>query len=227
MVVRDHFARIASILNSLYSALDYLAYRLVITSGNSGINERNIYFPIRDTEQQFIKALAEGQIKHVSDEAKSILTGLNPYKDGNFELWLLNHLNNQVKHRELITIQPIYYVQDSDQPLAIPLLDFPVMPLKPDDYDGNNITTRTAEVLLPSPMHEEPNIVGMIKKIAPDDGQKEIYRVEVRSREPYIKFGVDVVFENPEVIKGWRVMPTLRKLSSSVANAIERFNHLF
>jgi len=91
------------VLQSLRSALDHLAYQLVLVgTGRSG-PFTNVYFPIFDSVAKY-KTGKLGQIKGMRQDAINAIDAIKPYKGGNDTLWRLHRLNIVDKHRLLVTV---------------------------------------------------------------------------------------------------------------------------
>lgn len=106
-------------LNNARSALDYLAFQLVLVSGSTP-SERTS-FPIAKTEQRW-KSMAGDSLKGVDRAFLPALIRSQPYRAVNPEthpLVRLNELNNENKHRLLPTTQvayrELYYLLDLGQ----------------------------------------------------------------------------------------------------------------
>lgn len=90
-------------LHQLRSALDNLAYQLVLAGG--GTPDKQTAFPILETcpEGEFA-AKTDRRLKGMSGTAKAAIEGLQPYNawpehPDNSMIWLINELNNIDKHR--------------------------------------------------------------------------------------------------------------------------------
>jgi hypothetical protein len=82
------------VLQSSRSALDHLAYQLVLVGTGQSGPFYHVYFPIFDSASKY-KAGKFGQVKGMRQDAIDAIGGLNPYKGGNDTLWRLHKL----KHR--------------------------------------------------------------------------------------------------------------------------------
>ncbi|MFA9446326.1 hypothetical protein [Egicoccus sp. AB-alg6-2] len=87
------------IVHNLRSALDHVAWALVAEEGQP---DEWTCFPITDKERSFgdraRKALRG------APEARQMVRGLSPWRDGNEDLWLLHRLNIVDKHRLLLVV---------------------------------------------------------------------------------------------------------------------------
>lgn len=87
-------------VHNLRSALDHLAYQLVLANGNNPT--RNTYFPICDDASDYPKNCVE-RTKGMSQKAITRIGEAKPYKGGNDTLWRLHKLDIIDKHRLLFT----------------------------------------------------------------------------------------------------------------------------
>ncbi len=105
--VRDTPISIATmtgdVLHSLRSALDHLAYQLVLVGTGQPGPFTHVYFPIADDAAKY-KAESPGKVKGMRQAAIDAINAVKPYKGGNDTLWRLHKLNNVDKHRLLITV---------------------------------------------------------------------------------------------------------------------------
>lgn len=93
------------VLQNLMSALDHLAYQLVMadTGDDPPPHRSRIYFPIaRDAAEYETKKIRK--IEGVRQETLNTIDAIKPYKGGNDQLWSLYQLNNVEKHRLLMTV---------------------------------------------------------------------------------------------------------------------------
>ena len=89
-------------VHNLRSALDHLAWQLVEASG--GTPNRDTYFPICKTPQQYASAIGKGEIKRMRSGAEKILSSIQPYATGDDTLRFIHELDRFDKHRLLITV---------------------------------------------------------------------------------------------------------------------------
>jgi hypothetical protein len=97
-------AIIGDICHNLRSALDHLAYQLVlfprVDSGEPKTAENAIQFPIFLKESKY----NDSGISGADTRAKAVIRFRQPFGDPNHVLWLLHELNNRDKHRLLLVI---------------------------------------------------------------------------------------------------------------------------
>jgi hypothetical protein len=100
--VPDDIALLAGdAIHNLRSALDHLAWQLVLVSGNSPTRQTG--FPIFQTPEEYERESGR-KVKGMREEIKKAIRLCNPYKGGNDGLWALHELNNFDKHRLLFVV---------------------------------------------------------------------------------------------------------------------------
>lgn len=88
-------------IHNLRTALDHLAYQLVLANGEAP--SRNTEFPIGDPTKKYTTSIHGGKIKGMTAEAKDIIRSVQPSNTGDMTLWNLHALDIADKHRLLIT----------------------------------------------------------------------------------------------------------------------------
>jgi hypothetical protein len=91
------------ILQNLRSALDHLAYQLVLVGSGSVGPFNYVYFPIADSAEKY-ESRKIAQLKGARQDAIYAVEACKPYKGGDDTLWLIHRLNNIDKHRLLVTV---------------------------------------------------------------------------------------------------------------------------
>jgi hypothetical protein len=87
-------------IHNLRSALDHLAYQLILAAGNTPTKTTG--FPIYEDMASYKRYKAR-KVKGMSSRAIELIDALKPYKRGNDLLWRLHELDNIDKHRMLLT----------------------------------------------------------------------------------------------------------------------------
>jgi len=93
---------IGDAIHNLRSALDHLVWQLIEAAG--GTPNRDTYFPICQSPQQYASAIGKGEIKTVSSGAEKLIREMQPYIAGDNPLWYLHQLDIADKHRLLLTV---------------------------------------------------------------------------------------------------------------------------
>lgn len=89
-------------LHNLRSALDHLAWQLVLANGKTPGTGTG--FPIYDPAMKEPESFFARKVQGMGPEAIKAIEDLKPYKGGNDMLWLLHELDRLDKHREIIGI---------------------------------------------------------------------------------------------------------------------------
>lgn len=90
-------------IQNLRSALDHLAYQLVLVGTGSSGPFNYVYFPIADSAAKY-KSKRNDQLRGARSDAIHAIDATKPYRGGNDALWLIHSLNNIDKHRLLVTV---------------------------------------------------------------------------------------------------------------------------
>jgi len=106
----DASAIVGDLLHNLRSALDHLAFQLVV-KGTEGVGVpdgrkhpfRHVQFPIFDSADEYAMRKLKCT-KGMKGEAVAAIDEVMPYKEGNERLWQLHRLNNIDKHRLLLLV---------------------------------------------------------------------------------------------------------------------------
>jgi hypothetical protein len=100
------------IVHNLRSALDHLAYQLVLIGSPDAVPSRRIEFPIAETATKYETEKAR-KVEGMRPEAIEFIDRLKPYKGGNDALWRIHELDNIDKHRALFTMaQDFLFISD-------------------------------------------------------------------------------------------------------------------
>jgi hypothetical protein len=89
------------VAQNLRSALDHLAYHLVLANGEKP--STNTAFPIHKDATTYGQQKAR-RVKGMRSDAIEAIDKLKPYRGGDDFLWKLNELSNIDKHRALFTV---------------------------------------------------------------------------------------------------------------------------
>jgi hypothetical protein len=193
------------VLQNLRSALDHLAYELVlIGTGGSGPT-RHVYFPISDDAAKY-KADTPGKVQGMRQEAVRAIDAIKPYGGGgNDALWRLHRLNNIDKHRTLILVGSAYRSVNLGAHMSEMMRrTWPDRPLPKTD-----LYFRPADRLFPLKVDDELFID------APD--------AEVN---PAINFRFEVAFGEAGIVEGAPLLETLQQMADLVNYLISQFGPL-
>jgi hypothetical protein len=92
---------IGGILNAQRGALDRLIFALSMANGGKDVHRYS--FPIADSENEF-RRWGANRMAALTDIERAKVGMLKPWKGGNEALYRLNWMNNEAKHRELVTL---------------------------------------------------------------------------------------------------------------------------
>ena len=93
----------ADVLQNLGSALDHLAYALLLvaTGGRPGNQAKRVFFPIQEDATEYAGE-SRRKLKGLEPSAIAAIDAIKPYKGGNDLLWRMNQLNRVSKHRSIV-----------------------------------------------------------------------------------------------------------------------------
>lgn len=189
---------IGDVLHNLRSALDVLANQAISKGGGTVTNRTG--FPIWDTKEKLKSALEKGQIKGAPRPVYKIVRALKPYQGGNDLLWWLHRLNIKDKHRLVV-------------PVGI-------------SHSFEGMQRLTPEGLEPVRWRwnvpEPPTIYPI------EDGSTVFETIAPRYKKIYdqYKFPFEIAFNEPSVVQGEPVVPTLNSMSDLVKSIIKDFDSL-
>jgi len=89
-------------VHNLRSSLDHLAWQLVEAGG--GTPNRDTYFPISQTSQQYASAIGKGEIEKMRPGALKALCAIQPYRTSDATLRHIHDLDRIDKHRLVLTV---------------------------------------------------------------------------------------------------------------------------
>jgi len=98
----DVLAISGDLIHNLRSALDHLAYHLVMAE-TDGTPSRRAAFPIAKDRATYESDKA-GKVEGVRPEAIEVIDGFRPYNGGSDVLWRIHELDNIDKHRYVFTV---------------------------------------------------------------------------------------------------------------------------
>lgn len=189
------------VIHQLRSGLDHLAWQLWDANGRTG-REKLVYFPVYETEPEYI-TVRPGKIQaFFGPAAVSILDTLQPHATGNSLLWKLHQMNNIDKHRRLSL------VACSVVDLA---LTFP-------SFAG-------------SPRVGIPNTSAIGAPRVIEDGAVICATHSFRTSgtpllpemQPNLEVAFEIVFNEPGVVEGEAVLHFLEQLTGLVDGVIQQF----
>jgi hypothetical protein len=200
------------VLQNLRSALDHLAYQLVLIGSGQPGPFFHVYFPIADSAAKY-EAIKGGLVKGMRPEAVKAIDAVKPYPGGNDTVWRLHKLNNVDKHRLLITVGSAFRSMDiggfmhrqlqrslpADHPLRQSIAD--AKPLAAFFRGGDRMFPLKADDEL---FIDQPN-------------------AQVDEK---LQFAFDLAFGEPQVVEGEPLLETLKQMADVVGELIAAFKPL-
>lgn len=98
-------------IHNLRSALDHLAYQLVLVGTPGAEPSRQVEFPIAKNETTYEKDKLK-KVKGMRPEAIRAIDALKPYHGGTEAFWRIHELDNIDKHRDLFKTGTDWLVED-------------------------------------------------------------------------------------------------------------------
>jgi hypothetical protein len=200
-----HFgAIVGDVVQNLRSALDHLVYQLFLVNGGTNATAAHLYFPT-DSSATLYKASAPRKIQGLRQDAIDAINSIEPYDGGKgAELSVLNRLNRTDKHRLLITVTSVSYpdvpLKSLIEHIAPEIIaNFPV----PDD-----VILRAAS----------PDIYGL--KVGDEVPLDPRWKLKMGQK---VQFRFGLAFNEPGVIKGKPMLPTLKQMADLVDHLILSF----
>ena len=200
--VPDHVTAIAAdVIQNLRSALDHIAYQLVLDARGGTRPDWTVYYPI-SSSAAYYPATRGGKIKGVRQEVIDAIDATEPYKGGKgHALWQLNELNKPDKHELLVGAGSFF---DSVDISGIFTTMFRKHP-KFANITAPPLLLRSADKLL-------------TLKIG-DELYSEPIETEVNE---HIRFTFDISFQAPGIVDSEPAIKTMHDLANLVGDITER-----
>jgi hypothetical protein len=195
------------IIQNLMSALDHLAYQLVMSdTGDNPPNPNWIYFPIADDAAKY-EAKKRGKMEGARQETFDAIDALKPYKGGNDLLWSLYRLNNIEKHRLLITVGSTFQSLNLGAYASAMMAEFiskqPHNPLHGKEFPVVDAFFPPADVLFPLKVGDELFIDA----------------ADARVNEK-LQFRFSVALFEPQIVEAQSLLETVHRLSALVEGIV-------
>jgi hypothetical protein len=207
--VPDDIALIAGdVLQNLRSAVDHLAYQLVLAAGNTP--DTSTSFPIFDTPDKY-KSGVQGKVKGMAETAVKAIDIVEPYQGGKGEiLWRIHRLNNIDKHRLIFTCG-----------IAPSQFNF-------GRHIGVERLTEFVETYGISALPQFPDafIDFPSRKMLKVGDELFIDKPDAEINED-IQFLLDIAFNEPGIAEGESIIETLQSAADFAENLISDFTPLF
>ena len=192
-------------IQNLMSALDHLAYQLVLSDSNGNPPNPNwIYFPIRDTAADY-EAKKSGKMEGLLQDTFDIIDTFKPYKGGNDTLWALYKLNNIEKHRLLITAGGRFRRMNIGPHISATLRKYmkEIDPGTKFEVPDFSLFLKPADRLFPLEVGKEL-FIG-----APDEEPNE-----------NMQFMFDVALNEPQILEAKPLLETVRQMTGIVEDIV-------
>jgi len=190
------------VIQNLRSALDHLAYQLLLVHRGVPGTDENIGFIVRNCPKEYKAALSR-PVKRMRQDAIDSLLSVEAYKGGKgHQIWVLNRLNNIDKHRLILAVasasgsaitSTLDIGRQTEKMLGLPAGSFPVV----------------ESAIYPA----DPQIlkVGDEMSIANVDPQKDG------------KFHIYISFNEPQIPESGPLLETLQHFADLVSNTVLLF----
>ncbi len=193
-------------IQNLMSALDHLAYQLVLAGTNDNPPNANwIYFPIQDDAAKY-EAKKLGKIQGARQTTIDAIDAIKPYRSGNDLLWMLYRLNNVEKHRLLFTVGSVFQSVNVGAHMQVAMQkvwDEPDSPFKGQTVPILDLFLKPADALFPLKIGDELFIDG------PD--------AEVNEK---MQFRFGVALSEPQIVQAQSLMELLSQLAGLVEGIV-------
>lgn len=190
---------IGDVLQNLRTALDHLAWQLVLANNRTPTGQTA--FPIAENLEKF-EAMRDRKVEGMSQDAIDKICALKPYGGGNEDLWGLHELNNVDKHRLLFVVGAAHIgigvdVSKFFRNISVPSQYFI---LKPADYAW--------------PLKDGTELFRIMKQARDAHGDEN----------PTFTF--QIAFGDAEIMKGEPFIPPLHQLANLIDAIITSFDAL-
>jgi len=195
-------------IQNLVSALDHLAYQLVLSdTSDNPPNPNWIYFPIADDAAKY-EAKKRRKMDGAWQETFDVIDALKPYKGGNDLLWMLHRLNNIEKHRLLITVGSIFQSLNLGAHTSAMMAEF-ISTLPNSPFHGidltpfNNVFFQPPGFLFPLKVSDELFTDGVDAKV-----------------NEKLQFRFNVALSEPPIIEAHSLLETIRQFTVLVEDIV-------
>lgn len=199
-------------IQNLRSALDHLAYQLVVVGTNKPGPFEHVYFSIHNGATSYASKKG-AQVKGMRGEVIKAIDALAPYRAGDETLWRLHKLNQVDKHRTIVTVGTAYRSVDLGGYMLRYMLDTmpPDSPMRAglkEIADGKQLQAffKPADRLFPLKAGDVLFIGG------PDEDIDE-----------NLEFNFDVGFGEPGIVEGDPLLDTLKEMAGRVRSIVISF----
>ena len=182
-------------IQNLRSTLDHLIWQLVKANGQP--TNRHLGYPIFPDHESYVAGV-NGKIQGVVAGVANVIDGTNPYKGGNDQFWLLDKLNNIDKHRVLIGTG--WFFENVQVGSSAPW---------GEAVASGYVATAKHFTVQPVNRSRPLKAGDVLHTTGVDLGEK-------------VKFGLEVAFDEPQVVRGEAVLETIKGFASLVDQTINQ-----
>lgn len=194
-------AIVGDVIQNLRSALDHLAYQLVLAGG--GTPSTQTYFPVCDSVNRY-KSEKPNKLKGVHPDAVKAIDVIRPYKGGNDVIWQLHKLCNVDKHRLLITVGSAFRSFNMGPLIRPKMVElWEGMGRSGDEVPFTDVFVRPADRMCPLKV-----------------GDELFYDNPGSKAKEDLQFVFDIGFSESGVIDGAPVLETLQEMIDTVDSII-------
>lgn len=196
-------------IQNLVSALDHLAFQLVCKdTGDKPPRPKKVYFPIGEGASGY-EALIGNRMQGARRPTIEAIAALNPYRGGNDLFWMLQSLNNVDKHRTLLLVGSTTTGVGLAQLLTAPPGMFP-------EGVATDLRKQLAGIFL------RPSDRGFPLK---EGFELHIGAVDEEPNANH-EFRFEVALNEPGIVEGRPLLPTLRQLTTLVDDVVTTLSPL-
>ena len=217
---------IGDAIHNLRSALDYLAWQLVLANGQQPKSGRGgTQFPTLNTKGKS----GQGDIQGISTRAQTLVDAVQPYQGSDDDLWTLHQLDITDKHKLLIVtafalneIMPTWKVSNTGNYLRAVITSLkPVNGVLDFNLEVTDPKAQKFNIFVPVGVQDD----GALPII--DDGTAVARLIAPLFPEARFDLSFEITINEPSIVAGKPIVPLLNRLANHVNSIITQFaSHL-
>lgn len=197
----------ADVLQNLRSALDHIAFQLVLDANGPAAAEWRVHYPVTKSPADY-KTTRQSQIKGVGQAVIDAIDATEPYPGGKgHALWQLSTLNNADKHRLLVATGSFYAGVN-------------ISPIIRDAL--NAVGAEMPHDLLPAWFVAPAN-----RQLSLKTGDELFIESLNQKVHEDLSFAIGVAFDAPGVVECEPALKTLQDLTNLVDGLVAKFEPFF
>lgn len=189
-------------IHNLRSSLDHLAYQLVMANG--GTPSQSTGYPICENLERCTTKFLQAKVEGMSNAAIDLIKKTKSYAGGNDEFWIIHRLDIVDKHHLRLDVR-----------CSVENVEIGIVHDSPDQREF--VETGTIQSIDAIDFDRIYSLVPL------KDGQIVYSHSAESEKNQNVKFGFEVSFTEPEIVKGKRVVETLNELFEFVDGIVEQF----